>query len=134
MLSYYLLERLSRWVAERRSIFESVPSAKSINMLPMLENMSYCWLLMSIYIHDLMEIHRHILVLIYSVTKNFMFLGLTSVDFYNPYTDLGFPQGTFITQSSLDLPYTRLGFSQVSIWDLAGFRSGKYTRHILAWI
>ena len=62
MLSYYLLERLSSWLAERRSIFESVPAAKSINMLPMLENMSYCWLLMSIYIHDLMEIHRHMLV------------------------------------------------------------------------
>ena len=57
-----------------------------INMLPMLENMSYCWLLMSIYIHDLMEIHRHMLVFIYSVTKKFMFLGLTRVYFYHPYT------------------------------------------------
>jgi len=88
MLSYYLLERLSRWVAERRSIFENVPAAKSISMLPMLENISYCWLLMWIYIHDLMEIHRHMLVFIYLVTKNFIFLGLTSVDFYHPYTDL----------------------------------------------
>ncbi len=43
---------------------------------------------MSIYIHDLMEIHRHKSVFIYSVTKNSMFLGLTSVDFYHPYTDL----------------------------------------------
>ena len=34
------------------------------------------------YIHDLMEINRHMLVFINSFTKNFMFLGLTSVDFY----------------------------------------------------
>ena len=89
ILSYYLLERLSRWFAERRSLFENVPKAKSINMLPMLENKRYCWLLMSIYIHDLLEIPRHMLVFIYSVTKNFMFLGLTCVDFYHPYTCLG---------------------------------------------
>jgi len=88
MTSYYLFKILSRWVAERRSIFENFREAKSKNMLAMLENMSYCWLLMSIYIHYLMEIHRHMLVFIYSVSKNFTFLGLTSVDLYHPYTDL----------------------------------------------
>ena len=41
MLSYYFLERLSRWVAERRSIFENFPEAKSINMLPICENNSF---------------------------------------------------------------------------------------------
>ncbi len=88
MTSYYLFKILSRWIAERRSIFENFREAKSKNMLAMLENMSYCWLLMSIYIHYLMEIHRHMLVFIYSVSKNFTFLGLTSVDLYHPYTDL----------------------------------------------
>ena len=73
ILSYYLLERLSRCFAERRSLFENVPKAKSINMLPMLENMSYCWLLITIYIHDLMEIDRLMLVFVYSVTKNIEF-------------------------------------------------------------
>ena len=32
MLSYYFLEILSRWVADRHSIFENFPAAKSINM------------------------------------------------------------------------------------------------------
>ena len=54
----------------------------------MLENISYLWFLMSIYIYDLMEIHRHMLVFIYLVTKFFIVLGLTRVDFYHSYTYL----------------------------------------------
>ena len=75
------LERLSRWVADRPSIFENVPAAKSINMLPICENKSYCWLVIYIYIQDFMRNHPHLLVFIKSFTKNFMFLGLTSVEF-----------------------------------------------------
>ncbi len=32
--------------------------------------------------------HSHLLVLINSITKILMILGLTSVDFHHPYTDL----------------------------------------------
>ena len=88
MLSYYFLERLSRWVAERPSIFENVPAAKSINMLPICENKSYCWLLTYIYIQDFMTNHPHLLVFINSFTKKSMILGLKCVDFHHPYTRL----------------------------------------------
>ena len=43
-----------------------------------------------------MRNNPHLLVFIKSFTKNFMFLGLTSVDFYHPYTDLQYTQASSI--------------------------------------
>ncbi len=46
-----------------------------------------------------MTSHPHLLVFINSFTKNFMFLGLTSVDFYHPYTDLEYGRNTVIKEN-----------------------------------
>ena len=59
-----------------------------INMLPIFENKSYYWILITIYINDFMSIHPHLLVFIYSLTKFYRVLGLKSVDFYHSYTYL----------------------------------------------
>ncbi len=76
-------------------------NSQFLNMLPLCENKSYCWLVIYIYIQDFMTNHPHLLVFIKSFTKNFMFLGLTSVDFYHPYTDLLFSdhQSFFLNNS-----------------------------------
>ena len=49
IISYYLFEILYRWVADWPSMVENVLAPKSINMLLICENRSFCWVLIYLY-------------------------------------------------------------------------------------
>ena len=86
-------------------------------MLPILESMSYCWLLIPIYNQLLNNNHRQSLFVINYDTKKIRILGVTRVEPYQHYILPGGKAGEY-----------RVGENQLSL----GLKTGIFCKRINA--